>query len=403
MKILLITTSRWASAARLAMALADVGCHVETLCPRNHPMRKTSIVRRHMLFHPLLPLGSIKRAIRRSNPDFVISCDELTVLYLHRLHAQASPEIRALIERSLGDPAGYSLTHHCNQLMTLAQEEGVATPATAEVPTPASIPGLAARFGLPLILKADGTTGGQGVRILTETYGAEKLWSTLRAPIGPVRLLKRMLVDSDWNGVIPFLRREKRVVNAQSFVPGTEANMVVACWKGELLSALCFEVASVWYPRGPSSVVRVVKNSAMEEAARKIVKRLNLSGFCGFDFILDEITGAPLMIEMNARPTQLAHLSLGDGRDLITAWLSAANGTSMRARPAVTGKDLIAIFPHELHRDPGSPELQNAYHDVPWSEPALVLACLRKPSKLASWRPHLQWLNVRSFLGLRKS
>jgi hypothetical protein len=403
MKILLITTARWLSSARLAMALTELGCEVEALCPGDHPMLQSSAVRKHTHFHPLTPLSCIESALRRSTLEFIIPGDELAVSYLHRIHARTtSPEVRKLIERSFGDPANYPLAHSCNDLMAVAREEGVATPLTAVVPTPAEIPGLASRFGLPLILKADGTTGGQGVRVLTQTYGAEKVWRGLRAPIGIVRLLKRMIVDSDWNQVLPFLRRDTRVVNAQSFVSGSEANTVVSCWQGEVLACICLEVVNVWYPHGPSSVVRVVNNPAMAESSRKIVKRLKLSGFCGFDFIKDEHTGVPLMIEMNPRPTQLAHLQLGAGRDLVTAWVGAASGRTVHARLAVTDKDLIAVFPHELHRDPSSPMLQEAYHDVPWSEPALVLSCMKKPSKLSTWRPRLLWLDSRARAGLDK-
>lgn len=376
------------------MALTDVGCEVEALCPSDHPMLQTSIIRKHMAFHPLSPLRCIERAIRRSAPEFLIPGDELAVLYLHKIHARAGADARALIERSLGDPANYPLAHSCNKLMAVANEVGVATPMTAEVRDPAEIPGLAARFGLPLILKADGTTGGQGVRVLTQTYGAEKIWRALRAPIGIVRLLKRVIFDSDWNQIIPFLRRDTRVVNAQSFVSGPESNTVVSCWQGEVLACISLEVVNVWYPHGPSSVVRIVNNPAMAEPSRKIVKRLNLSGFCGFDFIMDEHTGQPLMIEMNPRPTQLAHLQLGESRDLVTAWVGAASGRTVRSRPAVTQKDLLAVFPHELHRDPSSPMLQEAYHDVPWSESGLVLSCMKKPSKWNTWRPRLLWLNA---------
>ncbi len=251
------------------MALTDVGCEVEALCPHDHPILQTSIIRKHIPFHPLSPLHCIERGIRRSAPEFIIPGDELAVLYLHQIHARANADTRALIERSLGDPANYPLAHSCNKLMAVANEVGVATPMTAEVSDPAQIPGLAARFGLPLILKADGTTGGQGVRVLTQTYGAEKIWRALRAPIGIVRLLKRMIVDSDWNQILPFLRRETRVVNAQSFVSGSEANTVVSCWQGEVLACICLEVVSVWYPHGPSSVVRVVNNPAMAESSRK--------------------------------------------------------------------------------------------------------------------------------------
>jgi Carbamoyl-phosphate synthase L chain, ATP binding domain len=384
------------------MALTDVGCEVEALCPNGHPMLRSSVIRKHLLFHPLTPLRCIERAISKSSPEFIIPGDELAVLYLHRIHARSTGETRAVIERSLGDPAHYSLAHSCNKLMAVAQEEGVATPMTAEVPSPADIPAIAARFGLPLVLKADGTSGGQGVRVLSQTYGADAVWRSLRAPISIVRLIKRVLFDSDWNQVLPFLRRDTRVINAQSMISGSEANTVVACWQGEVLACISLEVVSVWYPHGPSSVVRVINDAAMAESSRKIVKRLKLSGFCGFDFIRDEHTGVPQMIEMNPRPTQLVHLQLGENRDLVTAWVGAASGRTLRARPAVTEKNLLAIFPHELHRDPSSPMLQDAYHDVPWSEPALVLSCMKKASTFSAWRPNLRWIGLRTRADLHK-
>jgi len=402
MKILLVTTSRWASTARMAMALTEVGCEVTALCPHGHPMLQTKSVRKHLTFRHLLPVHSIKQAIRQTRPDFIIPGDELAVFHLHRVHAKGTADVRALVERSLGDAASYPLTHNASQLMAVAQEAGVATPVTAEVSTPKDIPGLASRFGLPLVLKADGTTGGTGVRILTEVHGKENLWRGLRASISPARLLKRMLVDSDWSMVIPFLRGDIRTVNAQAFISGTEANIAVACWQGEVVSSICLEVVSVWYERGPSSVVRVIDNPVIVAAARKMVKRLNLSGFCGFDFMLDENSGAPMLLEMNARPTQLCHLQLGPGRDLITAWTSAATDLSMRARPAITDKDRIAVFPHELYRDASSPMLHMAYHDVPWSEPSLVMSCIRKPSNWAAWHPNLRWIGLGPSFGIDK-
>jgi len=46
--------------------------------------------------------------------------------------------------------------------------------------------------------------------------------------------------------------------------------------------------------------------------------------------------------------------------------------------------------------------LQDAYHDVPWSEPAVVMACMKKPSNLSTWRPRLRWLDEHSRAGLNK-
>jgi hypothetical protein len=41
----------------------------------------------------------------------------------------------------------------------------------------------------------------------------------------------------------------------------------------------------------------------------------------------------------------------------------------------VTENNTIALFPQEWKRDPESPFLSSAYHDVPWDEPAVVSAC----------------------------
>src|SRR5438128_408077 len=44
--ILLAATSRWFPSARLASALASAGCKIEAVCPRRHPLGKTSGVQR---------------------------------------------------------------------------------------------------------------------------------------------------------------------------------------------------------------------------------------------------------------------------------------------------------------------------------------------------------------------
>jgi hypothetical protein len=63
-------------------------------------------------------------------------------------------------------------------------------------------------------------------------------------------------------------------------------------------------------------------------------------------------------------------------QDLPAALLKAA-GLPSRSRAPMTDKDEIAIFPREWLRDPASPWLKSAYHDVPWDDPEVVRACVR--------------------------
>ena len=90
---------------------------------------------------------------------------------------------------------------------------------------------------------------------------------------------------------------------------------------------------------------------------------------------------------MNPRATQVGHLALGIGHDLAAALYSAATAKEIREARSMTANRTIALFPQELMRDPNSPFLQSAYHDIPWEEPALLRACLRKSQKWTDWRP----------------
>ena len=47
----------------------------------------------------------------------------------------------------------------------------------------------------------------------------------------------------------------------------------------------------------------------------------------------------------------------------------------MQRRPGI---EMIALFPNEWMRDPHSPFLRSAYHDVPFDDPALIADAHRR-------------------------
>ena len=119
----------------------------------------------------------------------------------------------------------------------------------------------------------------------------------------------------------------------------------------------------------------------MRSTAEALVRRLHLSGFCGFDFILDGSDNAWL-IEMNPRLTPTAHLRY-ETHNLLTAMLSRLTETSIgtdNAPPvqsALRVGSIVALFPGEYLRSRASKYLSSCYHDVPWSQPALVRAGMK--------------------------
>jgi hypothetical protein len=382
--VLIATTCRWLSAARLSMALADADYSVKAVCPPNHPLHKTSAVQKSYLYSGLMPLMSFAEAIALAKPDFIIPGDDLAVQHLHQLYyreqrrGSAGATTCALIERSMGVAESFPVVYSRTEFMNLAEQEGIRIPKTQVIANIEEVRLWGAQMGFPTVLKANGTSGGEGVRIVRTAREAARAFRRLQAPPIIARVAKRVLLDRDTTLVWPMVFRRRSIVNAQAFIPGREATSLVACWKGTVLAALHFEVLSKQESTGPASVVRVIEDADMVSATEKMVRRLNLTGLHGFDFMLEAQTGNAYLIEINPRTTQVGHLRLGPGRDLPAALHAAISGGVVRETTKVTDSDTIAFFPQEWLRNPGSVFLRSGYHDVPWEEPELVRACLRK-------------------------
>jgi hypothetical protein len=382
--VLIVTTSNWFPTARLAMALARAGCVVDAVCPPRHPLGKIGAVRKTYAYRGLAPLRSFAHAIAASQPDLIVPGDDLATLHLHGLHEREAhgTMTAALIERSLGVPESFPVVYARTAFIELAQAEGIRAPRTEEIASADALKQWVSRMGLPTVLKANGTCGGAGVRVVHTFEEAERAYRALEAPPLFPRAVKRALVNRDKTLLWPSLLRRRSVVNAQEYVAGREATSAVACWQGKVLASLHFEVLNKrGSAAGPSSVVRLIENAEMAAACEGMVRRLKLSGLQGFDFMLEADTGNAYLIEINPRATQVGHLALGPGRDLAAALYAAVTGEAVKAAPKVTENDTIALFPQEWMRDAGSEFLRTGYHDVPWEEPELLRASVRQGRK----------------------
>jgi hypothetical protein len=385
--VLIATTSRWLPTARLGMALAHAGCVVDAVCPVGHPLGRIKAVRKSHPYRGLMALQSFANAIAATNPDFVVPGDDLATTHLHRLYdlelrqGKDGQSICALIERSLGARESFPVVYARSAFVELARQADIRAPKTEVIANLGELRNWVSRVGLPTVLKANGTSGGEGVRVVYTLEEAERAFRALQAPPLLMRAVKRAVVDQDRTLVLPSLLRRRSVVNAQEFVGGREATSAVACWRGEVLASLDFEVLNKRDSAGPSSVVRLIDNAEMSAAAAKMARRLKLSGMHGFDFMLEAHTGIAHLIEINPRATQVGHLRLGPGHDLPAAVYAALSGESANPAPRITTNDTIALFPQEWLRDPKSPFLRSAYNDIPWEEPELLKACVRQLRK----------------------
>ena len=184
------------------------------------------------------------------------------------------------------------------------------------------------QVGFPTVLKANGSSGGDGTRVVHTLEEANSAFCKLQAPPLLARAVKRALLDRDKTLVWPSLLRRRSVVNAQAFVAGREATSAVVCWKGAVLASLQFEVINKRAATGPATVLRLIDHPEMSCAAERIVRRLNLSGFHGFDFMLETQTGT--CISYRDKPTNHA------------GWTPGA-----RARPRPPGRFVCCLVRRE--------------------------------------------------------
>ena len=388
------------------MSLANAGFTVEAVCPSRHPLRKTKVVADTHIYHGLRPLISFTEAIAAAKPDLIISGDDTATRHLRDLYyrergrGQAGAALCVLIERSIGASESFPVVHARTRFVGIAQEEDIRVPESSVIADLGELKKWATGVGFPMVLKADGTSGGDGVRIVHTFEEAERAFQALEAPPLLARAVKRAMINEDMSLIWPSLLRRRYVVNAQSFVAGHEATSLVACWNGAVLASLQFEVLNKQDSTGPASALRLIENGEMSAAATKIVRRLKLSGLHGFDFMLEARTRNAYLIEINPRATQVGHLTLGPGRDLPASLYAAVTGNAVHEAGKVTEKDTIALFPQEWLRNPASTFIRAGYHDVPWEEPELVRAGVvesRKWSNRFSHRKEIQALSAARF------
>lgn len=376
--VLIVHSLSWPNAARLAVAFRELDCIVDALCHRTHPVRMLPSVRRIFAYNPFAPLRSFRVAIEQGQPDLIVPCDDWSVRLLHQLYnddlrmANAPTRLQEAIRRSLGNPSEYALLAARCRLSEIAARAGIRLPRTDPVSSVARLEDWLEREGLPAVVKIDFSTGGEGVAIVATPPEAITAFARLERRTNLARALKRLLVGHDAEMAFNALRGIRPSISVQRFIPGDTANCAVACWNGELIAAIAVQVLASSTPAGQSTVLRVVNHEGMLTIARRVVGALGMSGFCGLDFIIEQGSGDAVLIEVNPRATQINHLALGRGRDLVAALTARVADRPLHERAAVTDRDTIALFPQEITRDPGSSFLMTAYHDVPSNEPALV-------------------------------
>ena len=365
--VLVAAAILWPNAVRLCRAFREVGFEVGAIAAPQHPVHRSKAPHRTYVYRPKAPLDSLREAIAERRPDIIVPCDDRIVSHLCALRALGEDNASTLIETSLGLGGASGVLAKRATLAEMSRLPDVDVPRTNSIVSVSDLQDWVRKFGLPAVLKLDGSWGGNIVVVRRGSEIREAFWR-MRFRQSILRSLKHYVTRGD----VEALSHLRSAISVQSYVPGKQANATVACWRGEVLAQVAVEVVQLANPFGAATVVHVVDGEAMAATARSICSHYMLSGLHGFDFVIDERSGATKLIEINPRATQISHFNLDPGRDLAAALFEALSGRSAAWRPSLQSAD-ISLFPGEWRRDWQSPYLTSTFHDMPYDDADLAL------------------------------
>lgn len=360
--LVLLFSPSWIAAARLPEVLVDAGFQVGSYCHAESYLARSA-------FNSCLvstpaegsAFPNLVAAVRSQQPELLIPACELAVRFLHNVDAeQAAGRLRAeysdvvdLVRRSLGNPVGHRQGTSKIETHAAARELGLSVPRQERVANFADAKAFATDVGYPVVIKAEYGSSGGAVHVChTATELDAAFQSLLTAEAG-----QRFLIEQ--------------------FIVGTIASQPSVSWAGEMLETITVVKERTHPgPTGPSSVLRPIACPDAEQATRALVKHLGISGFSSAGFMIDG-QGRAHLIEFNPRPVPGCTVSHLWGRSHARALWSHLMGVPHEREPVAEPLRPVALFPNEWLRDRGSPYLFQAYHDVPWRDPALVKAYLQ--------------------------
>lgn len=399
-KVLLFSSADGEFASMIASNFVHEGFIVEALCKDDHVLACSSAVARAFRYSLSRQLGSLRAAIVSSRPDLIVCCDDPARYALTRLHRASanstdpeSQEIRALIGRSLGKPEHFDLAEEKSRLLEALKDTEVRMPLSLGVPNAEALDEICRMLTFPVVLKRDRTFGGRGVIICRDRDEAMRGYRQLAAAPTLRDSMRDLVRKGDASALKNYLLPSASVIAAQAYIEGRPANRSVGCSSGEVIAGLT--VVALKTDRdditGPATVVEIVQNAEIDRMASLIVKRLGLSGICGFDFVIETRTGLPYLLELNPRATPTCHLGRAHDSDICGALRRAFGGGLPATKTAVHQGDVagpIALFPGELRRDPASSYVVSGYHAAPWNDQKVLMKIFRHLHRFADERGH---------------
>ncbi|MGE5086245.1 MAG: ATP-grasp domain-containing protein [Bacillota bacterium] len=380
-KILIIALAKdWTGISRLPSGLKRAGFEVAALCPSGSYLSKTRYLDQRFTYPTFTYTRSkfiyllMLLAIQRVHADLIVAGDEEALLALQNLanFCQKVPILSRYsmeIRRSIAAPEYDQIVLNKSRFVDKCSQWGISVPKNIRVENIQMALEKASEFGYPLVLKFDFGYGSSGVTICHNSKDLKKGFAKHRKAglLAKVKSFVKQLF---------FVVQEEQTasISLQQYVSG-QVGQVPFSAKDGVMFAVNPMLKYRTYPgeTGPSSVSVGIESQEMEKAAEIVAREMKYTGFGSLDFIIDEKTQKPYVIEMNPRPIPPSHFSSElCAVDLCEALYKGLNSIVYEPKPF--RPYMVALFPNEKRRDPLSECIRDGYHDIPKDDPELMAA-----------------------------
>lgn len=380
-KVLIVAVNKdWIGISRLPSGLNRAGFVTYAICPKKSFISQTKYLtdsvcfpaftnsRSKLFYIPLL------YSFFKFKPNFVIPGDEESLLALQNLsnfleNVPFLEKIAKIIRKSLTRRENDRILFSKSSFISNCEKWGISVPKNIQINKLDQAIRAGRELGYPAILKLDEGYGSIGVVVCNnEKELIRKVSRTLEYSLSKEMksFFKRFFFIT--------LSDKKIKISIQKYIKGMVGHIPFCARDGVVLASNpMLRLKSYPGLTGPTSVSKGFNNEEIIKYADIVSHKLSYNGFGSLDFILEEETNKIFVIELNPRPTPSCHFS----SSLVTYDLCSVyyNGFDEDFRKSKIFKNFtVAMYPNEKKRDPNSPYLKEAYHDIPLDDPLLLKA-----------------------------
>lgn len=344
------------SGLQIALTMSKAGYRVTLVAPPSISLSQSShVVRLIPVVGPDESLvAHLREEFETGNYDRCLIADESLLTVVLRM-AMSDARYAPLLP-SRKSPKEQSMLLSKFDFALMAREMELPFPEFEICATLPQAHDVAERFGYPVVLKAEHGYGGSMVRVAGNAEDVQAIWHQMG---------------------------EGNQLLVQRFVDGEIGSSSVLMEHGKLRTWVSFVHPLQWPTKlSPSVNVKFCDPEELESVLRLLGERTGFDGICGVDWMLDKRTGRVVVLEFNPRPTATHVMGRRVGADFSEALRNMNAGQDVYVRPGEPKTpEPVALFPQAVYCaiSARKPLLAvAALHSVPWGDPGIVLASLRR-------------------------